>query len=209
MQPKLFLIHGLFFRGSWLGYMRHQLAAMGYTVHSFSYPSTKRNTQTNAEKLVRYVAEHSTDADTCHFVGHSLGGLLIRYAYAINPSMFTGRVVTLGTSHTGSAIANKVMHTLHPRILGQSFPQGLDGDVPAWNGKVELGSLAGNRNVGVNNLLHALQAPHDGTVAVSETLLPNMKDHITLPVAHTEMVYSKAVRQQIDCFLKNGSFRHG
>lgn len=208
MQPKLFLVHGLFFRGSWLGYMRHRLASLGYGVHCISYPSTGSDTHANAMRLIRCAEQHSTPAETRHFVGHSLGGLVIRCACTLRPNLFTGRVVTLGTPHTGSSTAVTIRHRLHPAILGKSYASGLDGNLPPLPEGIELGSLAGSRGIGVNNLLHTLPAPNDGTVAVAETVLHGATDHIVLPVTHTEMVYSRAVREQIDCFLQNGHFRH-
>lgn len=206
MLPKLFLVHGLFFRGSWLGFMRQRLVALGYDVHCISYPSTGSDTYANAKRLIRYAEQRSTPDDMRHFVGHSLGGLVIRHACALRPHLFTGRVVTLGTPHTGSMTAATVRRTLHPIVLGRSYVSGLDGKLPPLPAGIELGSLAGSRGIGINNVLRALPSPHDGTVAVAETHLRGETDHIVLPVAHTEMVYSKAVREQIDHFLQHGRF---
>lgn len=206
MQPKLFLVHGLFFRGSWLGFMRRRLAALGYDVHSISYPSTGSDTHTNAMQLIRYAEQHSTAAGIRHFVGHSLGGLVIRCACALRPDVFTGRVVTLGTPHTGSTTAAAIRSRLHPVVLGKSYTNGLDGKLPPLPEGIELGSLAGSRGIGINSLLRVLPCPNDGTVAVAETRLHGATDHIVLPVAHTEMVYAASVREQTSHFLRHGKF---
>ena len=53
-----------------------------------------------------------------------------------------------------------------------------------------------------------LSHPHDGTVAVVETYLPNAKDHIILPFSHFGMLLSEEVARQTHHFLKLGRFDH-
>jgi hypothetical protein len=48
--------------------------------------------------------------------------------------------------------------------------------------------------------------PNDGTVAVEETKLPGIKDHIELPVSHTGLLVSAAVASQTAFFLRHGEF---
>jgi hypothetical protein len=50
--------------------------------------------------------------------------------------------------------------------------------------------------------------PNDGTVAVSETMLDGMTDHVTLPVSHFGMLLSSAVARQTVNFLRHGRFQH-
>ena len=52
----------------------------------------------------------------------------------------------------------------------------------------------------------ALPGPHDGVVTVDETRVPGLSDHIVLRVAHTEMLVSRAVVQQVVAFLERGKF---
>ncbi len=208
MKEKLFLIHGLFMHGTIMQYMQRHLEKCGYDVQVFSYRTVSRPLHHNAELLVDFIKEKRQANDTCHFVGHSLGGLLIRLAYELSPEDFTGRIVTVGTPHNGSEVAHRVAHDIHLGILGGAYEDALDGDLPAWDGKVELGSIAGNKCIGIGMALRDLEKPNDGTVTVTETKLINQTDHIELPMSHTALVYSKQVIQQTDYFLQNGKFNH-
>ncbi len=208
MREKLFLIHGLFMHGTIMQYMQRHLDKYGYDVQVFSYRTITRSLHQNAELLVEFIRQQYQHNETCHFVGHSLGGLLIRLAYELSPEYFTGRIVTAGTPHNGSEVAHRVASDIHLNILGGAYEDALDGDLPSWQGKVELGSIAGNKCIGIGMALRDLEKPNDGTVTVAETQLANQTDHIELPLSHTALVYSKRVIQQTDYFLQNGQFDH-
>jgi len=50
------------------------------------------------------------------------------------------------------------------------------------------------------------RAPNDGKVSVAATHCPGESDHITLPVAHTAMIYTRPVVDQVAHFLRHGQF---
>ena len=208
MREKVFLIHGLFMHGVIMQYMRNQLSALGYDVYTFSYKTTKKNLRDNAQLLVEFIQKQQSDHDVCHFVGHSLGGILIRLAYESAPEYFTGRIVTLGTPHNGSKVAQHIVQRLPVNILGGAYEDALDGDLPPWKGEVDLGSIAGTKGLGIGLALSDLDQPNDGTVAWSETQLTHQKDSISFPLTHTALIYSKKVVEQTDHFLRYGRFEH-
>ncbi len=51
-----------------------------------------------------------------------------------------------------------------------------------------------------------LPEPNDGTVAVEETRIEGMSDHIVLPVTHTGMIMSASVADHVVRFLNTGRF---
>ena len=57
-------------------------------------------------------------------------------------------------------------------------------------------------------LLGGVGGAGDGTVALRETHMPGLADHITLPVTHTGMLYSREVARQAAYFLRTGGFEH-
>ncbi|MGH8604050.1 MAG: esterase/lipase family protein, partial [Gammaproteobacteria bacterium] len=149
------------------------------------------------------------DAGEIHFVCHSLGGLVIRHYFSLFEDLRHGRIVTLGTPHQGSDVARYVStSTLGRKLLGKSNRHGVSGDVPAWKGACELGSIAGTRSVGMGRVIADLSKPNDGTVAVAETHLQGVKDHIALPVSHLGMLASRQVVIQVLHFLQQGRFAH-
>lgn len=205
-KEKVFLIHGLFMNGAIMRYLEKQLQQRGYEVIVFSYRTIKHPLHENAILLQDFVKHHHQSGDICHFVGHSLGGLLIRLAYELSPVYFTGRIVTIGTPHNGSHVAHRVAHDIYRDILGKAYEDALDGDLPTWQGTVDLGSIAGSKCVGIGMAMRDLEKPNDGTVAVAETQLKHQTDHIQIPLSHTALVFSQRVAKQVDNFLKHGQF---
>jgi len=47
---------------------------------------------------------------------------------------------------------------------------------------------------------------HDGTVAVWETRIPGLTEHLVVPVSHTGLVFSQVVADHTANFLENGRF---
>lgn len=205
-KEKIFLIHGLFMHGVVMQFMQRQLQRRGYEVVVFSYRSVYRPLADNADALVDFVKQHSDDSESKHFVGHSLGGLLIRLAYERAPQLFNGRIVTIGTPHNGSEVAERVAKSLHNAVLGGAFKEALDGDLPPWQGEVQLGSIAGSKSIGIAMAMPDLPCPNDGTVTVAETRLAGQTDHASVTLSHTAMLYSKRVVNLTDAFLQHGHF---
>ena len=190
-----------------MGLLQRRLTARGYHTLRFHYPSIRATPAENALQLARHV--ETTANPVIHFVCHSLGGLVLRHLFHLVPEQKPGRVVTLGTPHGYSKAARQLYRTAAGRmLLGKSVDSGLLGGVPAWQGKHELGVIAGTLHLGIGMLIPGIPKPNDGTVAVEETRMDGMKDHITLPVSHTGMLFSRTVYEQTTHFLEHGMFRH-
>lgn len=187
--------------------LRYRLRHCGYEVLQFSYPSVRRDVNTNAANLGRFI--ESCDADVVHLVAHSLGGLVVRQMLHDVPEQAAriGRIVTLGTPHNGSELARRLSSLLLLRfLLGRSYRCGLDGRLPSWPGKHELGVIAGSAGFGVGTILGGLPGVNDGTVTVAETRLVGADTHIVLSVSHTAMQFSGLVAEQTCVFLRTGHF---
>jgi pimeloyl-ACP methyl ester carboxylesterase len=206
MLETVVLVHGLFLHGEVMLPMAVQMRHAGFTTRLFSYPTLQQSPRDNAYALKRLVAEIASP--TVHFVGHSLGGLVLRHYFAIVESPPAGRVVTLGTPHRYSQAARVLARFEAARqILNKSLDHGLLGDVPPWDRRRELGSIAGTLAVGLGRMLGGLTGPNDGTVSVEETRIPGMSDHICLPLSHTALIFAPAAAMQTIHFLRYGRFR--
>jgi hypothetical protein len=86
------------------------------------------------------------------------------------------------------------------RTLWTDMPQ---LDIPPG---VEAGAIAGTRRFGLGSLVLRLPGPSDGVVRVEETRHPRLADHVTMPVAHSEMLVSRPVAAQVAAFLRDGRF---
>jgi pimeloyl-ACP methyl ester carboxylesterase len=200
-------VHGLYMNGHDMALLRRRLRQEGFQPVQFSYRTVKNSVAENAARLAAFVGE--LDSDAVHFVGHSLGGLVIRRLFTDFADLPAGRIVTLGTPHLGSEVARSLEASLAGRfMLGRSLEQGLLGNLPPWRGQRELGSIAGSLSFGAGWVVADLPRPNDGTVAVCETELPNMTDHITFPVSHMALLFSSGVAREVCHFLEHGRFGH-
>lgn len=200
-------LHGIWMTGLDMTLLRRRVRACGFATRQFSYPSVRATPRENAARLQRWLA--GIEADTVHFVAHSLGGLVVRWLLQDFSVQRPGRIVTLGTPHTGSRVAARAEHRpVLRRVLGASLDQGLLGDMPPWNGARELGVIAGTGGFGVGRFITRLNPPHDGTVEVGETRLSGMSDFVTVPSTHLGLLYSAPVARQVCAFLAGGRFLH-
>lgn len=201
------LIHGLWMKGPEMYLLRRRLRKAGYRVHQFSYRSVAHELAENARRLNDFVRQ--LEGDTVHFVAHSLGGVVVRRLFHDYPNQRPGRIVTLGSPHTGSYVANRLSRSgLFRKLLGCSLTP-LSGELHPWAGGRELGSIAGSLSVGIGWLVRDLPRPNDGTVAVEETCLERMSDHLVVHTSHMAMLLSKRVARQTIHFLRHGCFMHG
>jgi len=201
------LVPGIYMPGFSMSLLARRLRQAGFQARIFSYPSLRLSVAENAARL--YETALLLDAPVLHFVGHSLGGLVIRTLLATqHTALPAGNTVTLGTPHTGSKVARHMQAQGLGWLLGRSRTNGLLGNIPAWPTERALGSLAGRSHYGVGRLLAPLDWPHDGTVEVAETLCANATDRMTLPINHTTLLTDKLSAYQTVYFLRQQHFDH-
>ena len=74
-KETVVLVHGLWMRGWVMTLLGLRLQRCGFHTVVFSYPSMNNSLSQNALLLSNFVA--GITASRIHFIGHSLGGLLI------------------------------------------------------------------------------------------------------------------------------------
>jgi pimeloyl-ACP methyl ester carboxylesterase len=182
-----------------------RLRLRGYDVASFSYRSVRHTLEESAGRLRAFILARRPAC--VHLVGHSLGGLVILRALAQYQDLPVGRVVLLGSPGTGSAAVEQLVRSRRGRLLvGAALPGWRREWGEAVAGRCEVGAIAGTRRMGAGMLVARLDGANDGVVRVEETRLPGLKDHLVLPVTHSQMLISGQVAAQIDAFLAGGSF---
>lgn len=205
------LLHGVWMPAGEMLFLKHRLEAeYDYDCHVFSYPSVRGALDENAGQLAGFL--ESLDDEQVHLVGHSLGGLMALRMLATTAPPARGRVVCLGSPLCGSRAAARLAEMKWGKlILGESLPHAALGDPAAvWAGDVvnnyEVGVIAGDVSAGLGRFFAEFDEANDGTVAVSETRLPGVRDHIVLPVSHSGMILSVNVADQAAAFLQRGEF---
>ena len=215
MNPvqSVVLVHGIWAHGVTMMMMKIRLQKeYGFDVHVFNYPSVTGSLDDNARRLSGFIRDQGLEAT--HIIGHSLGGVIALRMYAIDDDAVPGRLVCIGSPLTGSRAAEflSTKNWAEP-ILGESLPAGVVHEAAnEWASHVcekrDVGSIAGTTPMGVGRLLTKFDGENDGTVAVAETRLDGARDHICMPVSHTNMLLSSEVVDQAVAFFRRGEFLH-
>jgi len=207
------LIHGLWLHGFAMLLLAKRVGRCGYPTRTYSYPSVRLSLTENAERLARFC--DGLPAGRVHFVAHSMGGAVALKAAGALPPARRGRIVLLGTPFRdtysgrrlrtwpgGSAIVGRCVGELLDDV--RTAPRNVDVNP---FGDCDVGVIAGTGRIGLGRLFAPdLPKPNDGVVAVEETRVPGMRDHLVLPVSHTVMLVSREVAHQACAFLCNGKF---
>lgn len=199
------LVHGLWVPAAVMAPLAARLSAQGFRCHLFSYYGRGRPLAAHAERLARY----ARGIGPAHFIGHSLGGLVILEALQGRGDVKAGNVVLLGTPVRGNFAGRRLgEHSWGQWFLGATQPLWADGRAARWTRPEPLGVLAGTLPVGLGRLFGALPGPNDGVVRVAETEIEGMRDRAVLRVGHSAMLLSARVAAQVAAFLRDARFAH-
>lgn len=200
------LVHGLWVSGWAMGAMAWRLRRVGFRPYLFSYHSVHDSLRHNAAALRSF--SDAIRGEAVHFVGHSLGGVVIQTMLACCPPPRTGRVVTLCAPHLGNRAARDLARRpWGRRMLGASMTELLNGTGPTdhLDGR-EVGVITGDRSFGLGRLFAHLEEPNDGVVTLSEAQLPGAVDRIVLHVSHSGILLSGQAAIYTERFLRHGQF---
>lgn len=207
--PVAILVHGLWMSGFELGVLKRRLEEnSNFRAVAFSYPSVTGLMSDHVRSLVACARAQQTEE--LHFIGHSLGGLVILRALQLTNDLPPGRAVLLGTPSQGSKAAQGVARLLPfgKAMMGAAIHEEvLECPPREWSGRRDVGVIAGSMGLGLGHFFADLPTDHDGTVMVEETRLPGAKDHLVLSTSHTGMLFSAEVAEQAAHFLGHGVFR--
>ncbi|MDQ3288869.1 MAG: alpha/beta hydrolase [Pseudomonadota bacterium] len=179
------------------------LSKAGFAPEQFAYPTVAGGPDAALPRLAE-VLSHAP----AHVLAHSLGGLVTLTALQREPSLPVSRVVCLGSPLCGSAAATGLSRsTLAAAALGRSADL-LRSGCQIWSGQAQVGVVAGSVPFGLGQFFGGIRSDSDGTVAVEETRLAGVADHVVVGASHSGLLLSTdALRQAIE-FFSNGRFQH-
>lgn len=201
------LVHGLWVPGAVMHPLAARLAPAGFRCHTFSYMGAGRPLEAHAARLARFARDVSDEGSPAHFVGHSLGGLVILEALQRHAETAAGRVVLLGTPVNGCYAGRRLARYPGGRwLLGESENLWREGRASRWSRPEALGVIAGTLPLGLGRLFGPLPGVNDGVVALEETAVEGMAERIVLPISHSAMLISARVAAHVAAFLSDGKF---
>ena len=203
----IILVHGLWMMGAEMSLLKRRLRVHGYAVQQFRYRMMTQSLDHNRAQLKQFIEKYP--ADKTHIIGHSLGGVLALQTLQAYPELPVSSVICLGSPLVDSAAGRRVSRVGAGRaILGKTMPEAVfETPLKDWSGQARVGVVAGNRGFGLGKMIGKLPKPNDGVVALAETCLPGIDDHLEVPVGHTGLVLSADVASQCHWFISHGSFQ--
>lgn len=207
---QVVLLHGLGRSSSAMFWLQKRIREAGYDVYSIGYASLQQPPDVILEQVGEQIAICCTNSRRrVHFVGHSLGGLIVRAYLDQKPVQNLGRVVLLGTPSQGSELVDIYGDSWLFKILGPTARM-LGTDEDSFPNRIgppyyPLGIIAGTSSV--NPITKdLLPGPDDGLVSVKSTKIDGMADFLRVNSSHSMMRYDETVARETIHFLKNGRF---
>jgi esterase/lipase len=206
------ILHGIARSNKHMQKLATYLQENGFDVINLSYPSTTYKIEDLTKIINKEISERATKEKRIHFIGYSMGGLMVRALIHKYNYKNLGRVVQLAPPNQGSEVADFVKNFWpYKKIFGPAGQQLItdQSSVKHLFGEVnyELGIIAGNATIDpISSAI--IPGENDGKVAVERTKLEGMKDHIVVSASHTFFPSNKEVCNQTLHFLKKGNFKH-
>ena len=208
-EEAVVLVHGLGRSRASMMVLAQRLEWAGYGVVVVGYKSLSADFPEQVETVRSTVERCCGESPRIHFVGHSLGGLVIRGYLAETPPEQLGRVVLLAPPNQGSLFVDWLEEIpVATEVLGPvGSSLGTDStDIPATlpPPDYEMGIIAGNRAIHPIGHL-AIPGPDDGIVSVEQTRVEGVPV-IVLPRSHAFIMSSRYTAEAVIEFLRTGEF---
>jgi triacylglycerol lipase len=210
-KPSVILVHGLGRLPTSLWTIERTLRLQDYPVSNWGYTSLRNTLTESASQLQKAYTTVAQTTDRVDFVTHSMGGLVVRRLLALSVLPKLGKIVMIAPPNNGSVVAQRLLENpLAQSILGPAAMELCDADylhkicaVPTTPVMIIAGTKARDLRNPVSLFSQSfLQEPHDGTVTVRETKLPNMDRFVEVPDCHTWLVNHPQTLREITTFLQ-------
>jgi triacylglycerol lipase len=216
VTESVVLLHGLGRTSASVARLKRGLEDQGFDVLCWSYPSRRRRLAGHIEAFRLWLGAQSFKGPV-HFVGHSLGGIIIRGALATDALVRVGRIVMIATPNQGAGVVSqfgswpfsKLVFGLPLEDLAEGSPTLKSLGVP----NADIGIIAGVQHfhplnpISWINLFHRAGHEHDGTVELANTQLEGARDTLVIDAHHTFICDDRKVIEQTGHFLRTGEFR--
>ena len=218
---RVVVAHGLFVIPFQFAVVRKSLRRAGFETSFVRFASNRQPAAESAREVGAFldrlrpaVIAGEGGSGPVHFVGYSLGALVLRAALAARPGFPAGRFVMIAPPNGGVGLLSGPLPAVAFRCGGaalEDLREGSDFVRALPPPRPGTGIIAGDRPA---TLLHPswwvrrridAADPHDGTVELRNTRLPGVP-HVTVPHSHATICWSPAVAGLVRAFLESGRF---
>jgi len=198
------LVPGLWMPSIVMRLLARRLSRSGYSTHVFAYRG--RGTVDASIEHLRGFCRQQLAGRAAHFVGHSLGGVVILEMLGRHPDIPAASALLIGSPVRGCDAGRRLgLARLGRWMMGGSRPLWEEREV-AWQRPEPLGVIAGTQPIGLARMLGRLPGPNDGVVRVAETAVEGMRERALVPVGHSALLVDRRVAQLATRFMAEGRF---
>jgi pimeloyl-ACP methyl ester carboxylesterase len=188
-----------------------RLVRDGYQAHTISYPSRKKPLRELAQHIIDELSSRALLADDFDFVGHSMGGVMLRALVRERSDLRVRRAVLMGSPINGSVIADnwsKRLQLYYGPALADLRTAAVS-KLPIVTAPTAM--IAGTRPSRLHPGTYLLRrfAPgqaNDSAVLVRETQADWLAAHTLVDVSHTLLPSNPGVIELTARYLASGTF---
>lgn len=212
MNDLVVVVHGILNYSFFMKRVEWALERAGYEVLNWDYPARSRLIEEHAARLGEVLKPYLKEKRKIHFVGFSMGGLVIRHLLSHHPKIENiGRFVMIGTPNHGTALVDRFApHAWYRMVVGNRAMMQLkvvnrdffkELGVPYC----EFGIIAGVRGDG-KGYTNWLEGENDGSVTLESARLEGSKGLLEIRRSHTGLILDKETCRQAVHFVREGRF---
>lgn len=211
-KETVILMHGILGHPVMMKRIEWTLERAGYTVINIDYASREKMVEESSADLTRTVRQVDSSSKI-HFVGFSLGSLIIRYYLAHDPPPNAGRFVMIAPPNHGSELADLLypypwfrwLYGEKPitQLLASNRAFYSEVGIPSVPFGIIAGGLCNGKGLSQN-----LPGDDDGSVSLQSARLEGAADFFVIRRQHTGLLLEQETADQVVTFLSSGQFNH-
>jgi pimeloyl-ACP methyl ester carboxylesterase len=187
-----------------MGLLAARLTRAGYVPQVFAYRG-RSPLEANISRFARFV-RGTFGARPAHFIGHSLGGVLVLESLNRHADIPLASAVLLGAPVRGCLAGRRLGSARMGRWMMGACCDICGEREAVWKREAPLGVVAGTLPMGLGRALGRLPGPNDGVVCVEETLVDGMTATSLVPLGHSMLIVSATVGKLAERFFASGRF---
>jgi pimeloyl-ACP methyl ester carboxylesterase len=205
MTREVLIAPGLWMPSVAMTLFAARLARAGYTPRVFSYRG-RSSLEANRERFAGFARE-ALGGRPAHFVGHSLGGVLVLEMLNAHADIPVATAVLLGPPARGCLAGRRFGAGSVGRWMMGACGELWQDHCAVWKREAPLGVIAGTLPLGLGRIIGGrLPGANDGVVRVEETAVDGMAAQALVPTGHSLLIVSPAVERLAEHFMRTGRF---
>lgn len=201
------LVHGFFSAGIFMDYLSNGIKGEDMCTITPTFPTTTNSVDDCAVLLNEVIHNKIKQYEKVNFVGHSMGGLVIRKYLLDKCPANIGRCVFIGTPHKGSILAglgSKMLPNVATMFGGVESLKPSEKDKYLLN-NIEIGCIVGRKPMFATAIFFG-NKDNDGEVEITSASSADAKEVFSVNFTHIELCKQVQTVNLVKSFLENGTF---